>query len=74
MPTVTCSVGYNSNCTWVRQMTSLTEHIVRFSQFRDAPIPKPRDGIMEIGEAIKNPAYRIFQTEYSGCLDISAHA
>jgi len=29
---------------------------------------------MEIGEAIKNPAYRIFQTEYSGCLDISAHA
>ena len=33
-----------------------------------------RDIIMEIGEAIKNPAYRIFQTEYSGCLDISAHA
>ena len=31
-------------------------------------------GIMEFGEAIKNPAYRIFQTEYSGCLDISAHA
>ena len=30
--------------------------------------------IIEIGEAIKNPAYRIFQTEYSGCLDISAHA
>ena len=30
--------------------------------------------IVEIGEAIKNPAYRIFQTEYSGCLDISAHA
>jgi len=30
--------------------------------------------IMEIGEAIKNPAYRIFQTEYSGCLDISVHA
>ena len=30
--------------------------------------------IMEIGEAIKNPANRIFQTEYSGCLDISAHA
>ena len=30
--------------------------------------------IMEIGEAIKNPAYRILQTEYSGCLDISAHA
>jgi len=29
---------------------------------------------MEIGEAIKNPAYRILQTEYSGCLDISAHA
>jgi len=29
---------------------------------------------MEIGEAIKNPAYRIFQTEYSGCLDTSAHA
>ena len=31
-------------------------------------------GIMELGEAIKNPAYRIPQTEYSGCLDISAHA
>ena len=30
--------------------------------------------IMEIGEAIENLAYRIFQTEYSGCLDISAHA
>jgi len=30
--------------------------------------------IMEFGEAIKNPAYRILQTEYSGCLDISAHA
>jgi len=30
--------------------------------------------IMEFGEAIENPAYRIFQTEYSGCLDISAHA
>jgi len=29
---------------------------------------------MEFGEAIKNPAYRILQTEYSGCLDISAHA
>jgi len=25
-------------------MTSLTEQIVRFSQFRDVPIPKPRDG------------------------------
>jgi len=35
---------------------------------------KTRASIMEIGEAIKNPAYRIFQTEYSGCLDISAHA
>jgi len=33
-----------------------------------------QSSIMEIGEAIKNPAYRIFQTEYSGCLDISAHA
>jgi len=30
--------------------------------------------IMEFGETIKNPAYRIPQTEYSGCLDISAHA
>jgi len=30
--------------------------------------------IVEFGEAIKNPAYRILQTEYSGCLDISAHA
>jgi len=30
--------------------------------------------IMEFGEAIKNPAYRILQTEYSGCLDISTHA
>ena len=35
---------------------------------------RPRGSIMEIGEAIKNPAYRIFQTEYSGCLDISTHA
>ena len=25
-------------------MISLTEQIVRFSQFRDAPIPRPRDG------------------------------
>jgi len=30
--------------------------------------------VVEFGEAIKNPAYRIPQTEYSGCLDISAHA
>ena len=30
--------------------------------------------VMEFGEAIKNPAYCIPQTEYSGCLDISAHA
>jgi len=30
--------------------------------------------VVEFGEAIKNPAYRILQTEYSGCLDISAHA
>jgi len=30
--------------------------------------------VMEFGEAIKNPAYRIPQTEYSGCLDVSAHA
>ena len=30
--------------------------------------------IVEFGETIKNPAYRILQTEYSGCLDISAHA
>ena len=30
--------------------------------------------VEEFGEAIKNPAYRIPQTEYSGCLDISAHA
>jgi len=36
--------------------------------------PSAEASIMEIGEAIKNPAYRIFQTEYSGCLDISAHA
>jgi len=33
------------------------------------------DGIVvKFGEAIKNPAYRIPQTEDSGCLDISAHA
>jgi len=40
------------------------------------PFPKSEGvrTIMEFGEAIKNPAYRIFQTEYSGCLDISAHA
>jgi len=30
--------------------------------------------VVEFGEAIKNPAYHIPQTEYSGCLDISAHA
>ena len=30
--------------------------------------------VVEFGETIKNPAYRIPQTEYSGCLDISAHA
>jgi len=30
--------------------------------------------IVEFGETIKNPAYCILQTEYSGCLDISAHA
>jgi len=30
--------------------------------------------VVEFGESIKNPAYRILQTEYSGCLDISAHA
>ena len=30
--------------------------------------------VVEFGEVIKNPAYRIPQTEYSGCLDISAHA
>jgi len=29
---------------------------------------------MEFGETIENPAYRILQTEYSGCLDVSAHA
>jgi len=32
------------------------------------------DSVVEFGEAIKNPAYRIPQTEYSGCLDVSAHA
>jgi len=32
------------------------------------------DCVVEFGEAIKNPAYHIPQTEYSGCLDISAHA
>jgi len=30
--------------------------------------------IVEFGETIKNPAYRILQTEYSGCLDINVHA
>ena len=30
--------------------------------------------VVEFGEAIKNPAYRISQTVDSGCLDISAHA
>jgi len=41
------------------------------------PIPTltPQDtNVVEFGEAIKNPAYHISQTEYSGCLDISAHA
>ena len=40
----------------------------------DRTIGRAFGTIMEFGEAIKNPAYRIFQTEYSGCLDISAHA
>ena len=35
---------------------------------------RPSGSVVEFGEAIKNPAYRIPQTEYSGCLDISAHA
>ena len=39
-----------------------------------APDPAGGAYIVEFGEAIKNPAYRILQTEYSGCLDISAHA
>jgi len=43
-------------------------------RFHNAPQRTIMFRIMEIGEAIKNPAYRIFQTEYSGCLDISAHA
>jgi len=30
--------------------------------------------LWNLGRPSKNPAYRIFQTEYSGCLDISAHA
>jgi len=30
--------------------------------------------VVEFGEAIKNPAYRILQTGISGCLDSSAHA
>jgi len=38
------------------------------------PVSFFRTDIMEFGETIKNPAYRIPQTEYSGCLDISAHA
>jgi len=37
-------------------------------------IPNLSDTVVEFWEAIKNPAYRIPQTEYSGCLDISAHA
>ena len=45
----------------------------KFSIFPSSS-PVGRGTIMEFGEAIKNPAYRIFQTEYSGCLDISAHA
>ena len=32
------------------------------------------DTVVEFGEAIKNPAYRILQTDISGCLDSSAHA
>jgi len=30
--------------------------------------------LWNLGVAIKNPAYRILQTEYSGCLDVTAHA
>jgi len=30
--------------------------------------------LWNLGRPSKNPAYRIFQTEYSGCIDISAHA
>ena len=30
--------------------------------------------LWNLGRPSKNPAYRILQTEYSGCLDISAHA
>jgi len=36
--------------------------------------PCPDASVVEFGETIKNLAYRILQTEYSGCLDISAHA
>ena len=45
-----------------------------FARGFSAPACIAGASIMEFGEAIKNPAYRIFQTEYSGCLDISAHA
>jgi len=39
------------------------------------PVTQPTvSNVVEFGEAIKNPAYHIPQTEYSGCLDISAHA
>jgi len=30
--------------------------------------------LWNLGKPSKNPAYRILQTEYSGCLDVSAHA
>jgi len=30
--------------------------------------------LWNLGSTIKNPVYRILQTDISGCLDISAHA
>jgi len=54
------------------------DHLNRVGQ-KTGPLPLTvnifrTSDVVEFGEAIKNPAYRIPQTEYSGCLDISAHA
>jgi len=51
-------------------MTSLTEQIVRFSQFRDAPIPKPRDGHVISGlwltRSLASVASRLRETGLAG--------
>ena len=64
------SCNYTLRCADAMESDSSDSDVVSWVSDAEGP----GAGIMEIGEAIKNPAYRIFQTEYSGCLDISAHA